>query len=89
MAQRFFVTVQAPTRRALLELAKYDLDLFQPTVKVTQENRFTIEGLLTLDEVGRLVEDGYQVLVEEEASKRARARSETIEFQDWIKGMVR
>lgn len=87
MSPKFFATVIAPDRRALMRLSQYDLDLFQPTVKVTEEKTHTIEGLLTLEEIGRLVVDGYRVLVEEEASKRARAQREIVEFQDWIKGM--
>lgn len=87
MSPKFFATVIAPDRRALLRLSQYDLDLFQPTVKVMEEKTYTMEGLLTLEEVGRLVVDGYHVLVEEEASKRARAQREIVEFQDWIKGM--
>ena len=87
MPQRFFVTVESSNRRALLELSKYGFDLFQATAKAIEEKQFMIEGLLTLEEIGRLVEDGYRVLVEEEASKRARARKEVVEFQDWLKGM--
>ena len=39
-----------------------------------------------MEEVGKLVVDGYQVLVREHADKVARARPETIEFEEWIKG---
>jgi hypothetical protein len=46
-----------------------------------------IDGLLTIEEIERLVVDGYRVLVNEDADKRARARTETIEFQEWLKGM--
>lgn len=87
MDSRFFITVIAPNKRALLSLREYELDLFQPTAKVTEEKEFTIDGLLTLEEVGRLVEDGYRVVVSEESSKRARARLEMVEFDEWIKEM--
>ncbi|MCI0428385.1 MAG: hypothetical protein L0Z46_10255 [Nitrospiraceae bacterium] len=87
MAQRFFVTVIAPNQRALVGLGKYDFDFFQPTARATEDQQFMIEGLLTLEEIGHLVEDGYRVLVEEESSKRARARQEVAEFPDWLKGM--
>lgn len=85
MSPRFFVRVHASTKRALLKLQEYDLDLFQPTARAAGENQFQIEGLLTLEQVGRLVLDGYSVLVEEEASKRAHGR-QAIDFQEWIKG---
>jgi len=87
MARIFFVTIVAPSRRTLAKLQEYDFDLFQSTSKLNERKEFTIEGLLTLEEVGRLVEDGYRVVVEEESSKRSRAQSETIQFEDWIKGM--
>jgi hypothetical protein len=46
-----------------------------------------VDGLLTLEEIERLVVDGYRVLVNEDADKRARARTETIGFETWLKGM--
>ena len=64
-------------------MQKFELDLFQPTSKMTG-NEFTIEGLLTLEEVGKAVENGYKVLVEELSSKRARAGTETVGFDDWV-----
>jgi hypothetical protein len=85
-ARRYFVTVRAPSHRSLLALEEYSLDLFHPTAAKTREDEYTIEGLMTLDDVGRLVDDGYQVLVQDEMSKRARAR-QTIDFDEWLKGM--
>lgn len=87
MTSRFFVTVLAPSRQTLIKLGEYELDLFQPTATVTEQQEFAIDGLLTLEEVGRLVEDGYRVLVSEEASKKARAQTETVQFQEWLRGM--
>lgn len=46
-----------------------------------------VDGLLTLEEIGRLVVDGYRVLVNADADRRARAQTETIEFDAWLKGM--
>ena len=87
MVRRFFVTVLAPSKHALVSLKEYNLDLFQVTAKVTEQNEFAIDGLLNLEEIGRLVEEGYRVVVNEESSKRARARTEVTEFQQWIRGM--
>lgn len=87
MVRKFFVTVFAPNRRALLNLGDYHLDLFQATAKVSENQEFTIEGLLTLEEIERLVEGGYRVLVEEEASQRARATQEVTGFQEWMRAM--
>ena len=87
MVRRFFVTVLAPSKHALVNLNEYNVDLFHPTAKVTERNEFAIEGLLNLEEIGRLVEEGYRVIVNEESSKKARARTEVAEFQQWIRGM--
>ena len=87
MARKYFATVIAPSKRALLDLQKYDVDLFQPTSRINDRKEFVIEGLLTLEDVAKLLDGGYQVLVQEESSKRARAHRETVEFSKWIKQM--
>lgn len=87
MERRFFVTVIAPDAGALLELRAFDLDVFQATARLTPEKQAEIEGLLSLDEIGRLVEAGYRVLVEEEMQKRARARTESVGFREWLQAM--
>ena len=87
MPTQFFVTVFADSRRELMNLRAYDLDLFQPTAKALSDQEFAIEGLLTLEEIGRLVEGGYRVLVAAEASRRARAQVEVSQFQDWLQAM--
>lgn len=87
MVNKFFVVVFASTRRALLSLSSYHLDLFQATAHASQNQEFTIEGLLSLEEIERLVEDGYRVLVQEETSKRARATQEVTGFQEWMRAM--
>jgi carboxypeptidase T len=86
MAKRFLVTVIAQSKLGLSNLHKSGLDLFQSTAQVNEQKEFTIDGLLTLDEIGKLVDNGYKVIVREESSKLGRARTETIGFQDWIKG---
>ncbi len=47
---------------------------------------FEIEGLLTLEQVGSLVDAGYSVYVEVE--QRARSRADNIMgFEDWLKSL--
>jgi hypothetical protein len=79
----FFVKVYARDRSKLRALQTYGFDLFQPTVMQMQDKRYSIDGLLQLDEIQRLVLNGYQVLVEEESSKRARGPREVVEFDQW------
>jgi hypothetical protein len=87
-ARRYFVVVTADSHAELLRLAKLelDLDLFPVTARRASGEEVTIEGLLTLAQVGELVERGYRVLVNEEASKRSRAH-EVVSFDEWIRGM--
>jgi hypothetical protein len=73
---RFFVTVIAPGEGELRQLQSHGLDLFQPTATVADDGRATIEGLVTLEDVGRLVHDGYTVVVEDPMEARARALTE-------------
>ena len=82
MADRFFVKVFAASKAELVQLQKFDLDLFQPTARAN-EREASIEGLLTMRDVEQLVRHGYRVLVEEESTKRARARN-TIELGQWL-----
>jgi carboxypeptidase T len=58
--------------------------MFRGTTKKIDENKFTIEALLSLNEIGNLVENGYQVLVKEESSKKFRAPTQSVPFQKWF-----
>jgi hypothetical protein len=85
--ERYFVTVEAKSESEFWRLGKFDLDLFGPITKAPQENRFTIEGLLTMKEKDWLGTLGYRVTVNIEASKVARASVQIGNLQDWIKAM--
>lgn len=87
MERKFFVTVFAANRRALLNLGDYQFDLFQATAKAADNEEFTIEGLLSLTEIERLVMSGYRVLIAAESSERARATQEVTGFQSWMQAM--
>jgi murein tripeptide amidase MpaA len=60
------------------------LELSEDEVRVLEERLYLIDGLLALDEVGRLAEDGYRVLVRGPAKQLGRARSNTVGFQKWL-----
>jgi len=81
--QRFFVEVMARTPEAVRRLHGFGVDLFRTTAREHHEAGYSIEGLLSLEDVGRLVEAGYPVLVHEEASKRART-AEVSDFAEWL-----
>jgi hypothetical protein len=120
---RYFVTVIATGREALLALRQLDLDLFKPTARLnrpagqagqagqagppgpaegTADEEYRIDGLLTLEEIGRLASAGYRVLVQEDAALKARGQaaprraraagaapepSGPVGFEEWLKGM--
>ncbi len=110
MEEKYFATVFAVDRPALLRLQSLDLDLFHQTASVTESRTVrlsstrsnqesgedldsgtaqmsqdqTIEALLTLEQVGRLVSGGYEVLVSDTANRRSRA-AQVMDFADWLK----
>lgn len=85
MSTKYFVEIMASNKHQLINLQKFELDLFPPTVKKDDnKNKFTIEGLITLDEVNKLVENGYKVFVKKEAIKKTPATEEVVPFQNII-----
>ena len=85
MVTRYFVQIEARSKQALIVLQKLELDLFQPTTKDKEdENKFTTEGLITLEDVGKLVEKEYKVLVKKPSLPETPATLETTSFRDWV-----
>lgn len=82
-ARRYFVTVYISGRAQVGRAMGHGLDLFEESVR-EDADRVAVDGLLTLAEAGRLVDDGHQVLLVEEASRRARAHLDTSEFEPWL-----
>ncbi len=101
MSDRYFVTVTAPDKRALANLQLYELDFFHSSAQAlstvalraavapatAQEDELRIDGLIPLADIGRLVEDGYQVMVKESGDKPTPAQTETITFEQWLAEM--
>lgn len=54
---------------------------------MAEAQEFSIEGLLSLAEIGRLVEDGYSVLVRESVAQQLPVQTGGMEFQDWLQAM--
>ena len=84
--KRFLVRIVATSHEQLLGLNTLALDVFAPTAKLAEDGEATIEGYLSLAEIGRVVEHGYRVDVREEAAKGFRAR-EVQEFDEWVRGL--
>lgn len=60
MVTKYFENV-ALRKQGFTNLQKFELDLFHPTVKDTDKNEFSIEGLLTLDDMNKHIENDYKV----------------------------
>jgi len=84
VSTKYFVEITASNKKQLVNLQKFELDLFPPTVKIADKDKFTIEGLITLDEVNKLVGNGYKVFVKKEAIKKTPAVEEIIPFQNFV-----
>ena len=84
MTNRYFVEIFSPNKQQLLSLQKFELDLFQSTVKTLETNEFSIEGLITLDDVNKLVAKGYKVVVKKQSPSTSPAVSEIMSFSDSI-----
>lgn len=89
MDPRFFCTIYAQDHKHLIALNRQEVDVFQPTVRINEQKQYVIEGLLTLEEIAKLVNNGYRVLVEEDASKRTRATEFITSAEEWIKEFER
>lgn len=76
--KRFFVTIMAPDAKRLRQVADLGLDLFAESAA---QSDYRVDGLITLEEVGKLVEAGYRVLVGD--TDRPRRTHEFIGFDEW------
>ena len=83
MVTKYFVEVIASNKQQLINLQKFELDLFQPTAKSIDAKEFKIDGLISLDDINKLVENGYKVFIKNESMKKTPAVQETTSFQDW------
>jgi hypothetical protein len=80
---RFFVTISAADKRRIQELTGWDLDLFAAR---SDQAGHHVDALITLEDIGMLVEAGYWVLVAE--TDRPKHKHEYIGFEEWRKEML-
>jgi hypothetical protein len=86
---RYFVVILAPDAAALRALQAFEFDVFPQTARgdAGKDFGFTIDGLLTMEEIERLVKEGYRVHIEDAAERRARGAENVIEFPEWLQRM--
>jgi hypothetical protein len=80
---RFVVVISMPERERLRQLDRRDLNL---RVGRSDAEGYHVEGLITLEQVGELVEAGYTVLVER--TDRPKYMHKFIDFDEWYEGML-
>jgi hypothetical protein len=83
--ERYFVTIRSGTLEGLAEVRTLGLDLFGTTA--TAGERVTIDGLLSLADIGRVVAHGYEVVVRQPSANRSRAHDQTATAKEWLKDM--
>lgn len=81
--KRFFVTITAADPESLREVGRFGLDLFSH--RRTDEGP-EIGGLVTLEDIGRLVESGYRVQVHE--ADTPRRKHEYVRFDAWREELI-
>jgi hypothetical protein len=87
---KYFVVVFARDEASLRGLQRYGFDLFAQTAKKSSaipDFGYTIDGLLEISEIERLIGDGYRVLIEDMEARRSRAREGAMEFNQWMQRM--
>jgi hypothetical protein len=80
---RYFVTIRSDSPEDLARVRDLGLDLFGATAKPGEEG-VTIEGLLSMDDVKRVEEEGAKVEVHEHVSARSRAHEQTSDLGEWL-----
>jgi len=78
--KRFFVTIEAPDRQRLRDLFGRDLDLFTAS---SDDKGHQVDGLISLEDVEKLVEAGYRVQVSESGDVRRGHRF--IGAEEWMR----
>jgi hypothetical protein len=81
--QRFFVTITAADPEQLRDVGRFGLDLFAHRV---EEGVPEVGGLVELEDIGRLVEAGYRVVVHE--TDEPRLKHEFVTFEAWREALL-
>lgn len=84
MADRYFVTVFARDTDHIRRLFERGaVDVF--AARRDERERPAVDGLMSLEQIGQLVDDGYQVLVAE--TDRPGEELPRADFDDWLKAV--
>jgi hypothetical protein len=81
---RYLVRIAARDEQALRSVLKRGLDV--TSVEEAQAGAFRVRGIVTLEAIGRLVNDGFEVLVN--GPVQASSPIETTTFEEWSTAMM-
>src|SRR4051812_503429 len=85
MSQRKFAsTIYGSDRKMILKLSEFDLDISRGTTRATANQNFSVEGFLTLSQIEKIIDKGYQVLLKEDATNIFKAPDQVTTFSQWI-----
>jgi Zinc carboxypeptidase len=65
--------------------SKYHIDLFHTAAFDEQKKEFTIDGIISLDQIGQLVRDGYRVEVKAYHPVQGLPSSQIMHASEWLK----
>lgn len=83
--RRFFVRITVRDSRQLPALMSMDLDLFGE--RADEEGR-QIDGFVTLEDVEKLVDAGFILLIWDAPPESRREQPNTIGFEEWRREML-
>lgn len=85
---RYFVTIKTKEKVAFARLLNYDVRTFRSTGSFDgKEKEFTVDGVLTLEQISHLVRDGYTVEVRKHAPRKGLPSSQLISLSEWTEAI--
>jgi hypothetical protein len=87
--RRFFVRVFAEEPDELVKLRDSGLDLFPGVKRPGDAFPRSVDGLLAVDEIVGLVDEGFQVLVEATMEARSYAGPVEVDVKAWKQAVLR
>jgi hypothetical protein len=83
---RYIVSIKTPDSVAFERLSsKYHIDLFHTATFDEQKKQFTVDGIISLQQIGQLVRDGYKVEVKAYHLDKGIPSSQIMHASEWLK----
>lgn len=82
--RKFMATIYATSRKMILKLSEFDLDISRGTTHMNTDQNFSVDGFLTLSQTEKIIDNGYHVLLKEDAVNKFKAADQVVTFSQWI-----